>query len=234
MNFLIYDDNQEDINDTISLIEDLSKKLQINFNLKICPSTSYLFENISKFDFLFLDIEIRDENGIEIGYKLKEISHHCKIIITSNFKKYLIQGYKINAERYFLKPISRLEFLKEMEGLIYIHNKQFNGIYDEKISKEKILFTDILYIDVYQRKTRIHFKNNKSLSTNYSLKELHALLDNEMFSQSHKSFVINLKYVSSIFKDEIQLINSECIPLSRSHKKTFEEKYLQVLPRLFV
>lgn len=234
MKFLIYDDNKEDIDHLISLLERFSEKYADVFDIDICDSTDFLLENIEKYDFLFLDIEIDKENGIDIGKQLINLNHHCRIIITSRYKKYLIQGYKIHADRYFLKPILQAEFDAEMNDEIYVFKKKYSGFLDENISNKKILFSDILYIDVCNRKTRIHFTNEKVLVTRYSLKDWFDILDMSIFEQTHKSYIINLIYVIGYSKQDVYLSNGESIPISRNMKKHFEEKYIEVIPRIIL
>ncbi len=232
MNILIYDDNMNDVKHLTKLIQNLFNKLDIDFKITVCESTDFLLNNIKKFDFLFLDIEIHEENGIEIGKKISKISHNCKIIITSSFKKYLIEGYKIQASRYFLKPINQDEFNTEMENEIFMYFKQYNGFLNKKISNEKILFSDILYIDTYNRKTRIHFTNGKILNTPLTLKEWLQSLDTEIFDQPHKSYIVNLTYISTLLDKDLYLKNNEIIPISRNMKKQFQQHYIDILPRL--
>lgn len=232
MKILIYDDDQDDINHLVNLINNLFNELNINSKITICESTNFLLNNIKKYDFLFLDIQIKDENGIEIGKKLSKINHNCRIIITSNFKKYLIDGYKIQADRYFLKPINQYEFNTEMENELYQYQKKYRGFINKQISNEKILFSDILYIDSYNRKSKIHFTNGKSLPTSIPLKDWFSFLDSDIFIQPHQSFIINLTYISSISNNSVYLINGENIPMSRNLKKQFHQHYIDILPKL--
>lgn len=67
-----------------------------------------------EYDLIFLDIELGDYNGIEIASKIRTYNRSSIIIITSSFKKYLIDGYKIEAKRYLIKPIDEKIFNVEM------------------------------------------------------------------------------------------------------------------------
>lgn len=232
MKIIIYDDCIEDVNHLKRLLADFFNKMSVDYSVEICKSTEYLFTHIDEFDFLFLDIEINDENGIEIGKRLLKIRHNCRVIITSRYKKYLIDGYRIRADQYFLKPIQEVVFNTEMEDELYLFQIKYSGFYDENLSKTKILYTDILYVDVYDRKTRIHFKNGKILATRYTLKEWEEKLDLTIFEKVHKAYIVNLFYISVYSNQDISLMNGENIPLSRNMKKHFEEKYIALLPRI--
>lgn len=119
-----------------------------------------------------------------------------------------------------------------MKNDIFLYLQQNNGFINQRISNEKILFSDILYIDTYNRKTRIHFTNGKILNTSLTMKEWVASLDSEIFNQPHKSYIVNLTYISSISDKDLYLINNEIIPISRNIKKQFQQHYIDILPRL--
>lgn len=232
MNILIYDDNQDDIKKLSTLLKDFSKMYDIPFYIQICPSKDFLFKQIDIFDFLFLDIELDNENGIEIGMKLNNLNHQCHIIITSSYKKYIIQGYRIHADRYFLKPLIPDEFHKEMKDEISWYYKKFDGIAIPQISNKKILFSDILYIDIYDRKSRIHFTNGRIQKCSYKMKEWEQQLKSELFYRTHKSYIVNLTYVNGSSSRDVFLINGEAIPISRNYIHDFQKKYIELLPRL--
>lgn len=99
----------------------LFAKSHQHYNTYICKDSAELFRIIKNYDLLFLDIKLNDENGIDIGLKLQSQDHDCRIIITTNYSKYAIDGYKINADRYFIKPISQKEFDIEMDTIIKIY-----------------------------------------------------------------------------------------------------------------
>lgn len=226
MKILIYDDNQTDVEKLKNNINIFFQNNDIDIDICVCPNIEYLYQNIKYFDILFLDIEIDHQNGIDIGMKLKKINHNCRIVITTNFKKYSIDGYKINADRYFIKPIDQNEFNIEMETIVKEYLSQFIGFYDKKISPEKIFFKDIIYIEFFDRKTIIHFTSGIKTYTTYNLKHWLELLKDSSFAQTHKSFIVNLNYIIDLKNNEIVLINQETIPLSRHYKKDFLNLYL--------
>lgn len=80
-----------------------------------------------EYDLIFLDIELGDYNGIEIASKIRTYNRSSIIIITSSFKKYLIDGYKIEAKRYLIKPIDEKIFNVEMQSVLSTSFKQQYG-----------------------------------------------------------------------------------------------------------
>lgn len=225
MNILIYDDNENDIQHLIECIDNFFKNTNIEYHVNICQNSSELFKTIKKYNLLFLDIKIENDNGIDIGLKLKKCQHDCRIIITTNYTKYAIDGYKIHADRYFIKPINQQEFNLELNSIIKRYLKNSIGFYDAKVSKTKIYIKDIVYIEFIDRKSLIHKLNGEIITTNYTLKYWYNKLQKYGFAYPYKAFLVNLEYISSIKKDEIAMINEDRIHLSRFYKKEFEQKY---------
>ena len=229
INILIYDDNQMDIEQLLQCIDTFFIKVNLQYQTHICKNKKDLIQNITKADLLFLDMEIDNENGIDIGLELENIKHDCRIIITTNYSKYAIDGYKIHADRYFIKPINQLEFNIEMNAIIKKYIKKSLGFYDEKISSYKIFVKDILYIEFLNRKSNVHTIGGNIITTNCTLKYWYDRLNTYGFAYSYKAYLINFEYISSFNKNEIILINDEAIPLSRHYKKEFENKYYYFL-----
>lgn len=229
MNILIFDDNIYDIQQLKTNIDSFFQTLDMPYHIDNCTDEQYLYEHINNYDILFLDIEINHLNGIEIGMKLNQYKHNCCIIITTNFKKYAIDGYKINASRYFTKPINQNEFNIEMKSVINHYLIRYSGFYDPKIATVKILYDDIICIEYFNRKTTLYLQNSKKIKTPYNLKHWLNLLRPYTFSQPYKSFFINLNYIDEIKKDEIIMTNKKIIPLSRHYRKNFLNQYLKHL-----
>ena len=172
MNILIYDDNLKDIEHLLFCLNGLFQKTNLDYQTHICKSKTEVIQNISKADLLFLDMEIHNEKGIDLGLELNTINHNCRIVITTSYSKYAIDGYKIHADRYFIKPINQLEFNLEMRAVIKKYIKKSVGFYDDKISPYKIFVQDILYIEftvsaklysVLKRTIKSHFRFNRPL-----------------------------------------------------------------------
>lgn len=229
MKILIFEDDEKDLHNLKECISLFFEEKELNYEIDVCQDKEYLYNKIDYYDLLFLDISLGNENGIDIGLKLREKNSDCKIIITSNYPEYVFDGYRINAERYFLKPIRPNEFNIEMETILKHYLTNNLGIKDEKISKKKIYFKDILYIDCYDRKTRLHLLNGNIINSPYPLKYWIDLLKNQPFGQSNKAFLINFNYISSYNSKEIILINDAIIPISRHYKKTLEQTYIDNL-----
>ena len=225
INVLIYDDNQKDIEHLSKCLYKFFEKKELQYQINICEGREDLLQKIKQSDLLFLDMEINGESGIDLGLELQNMNHDCRIIITTNYSKYAIDGYKIHADRYFIKPINQAEFDLEMDAVIKRFIKHTIGFYDKNISDHKIYIKDILYIEFTNRKSIIHKLDGKNVVTTCTLKYWYDKLNEYGFAYPYKAFLVNLEYISAFNKNEIILVNGETIPLSRHYKKEFDQKY---------
>ncbi|MCF0107141.1 MAG: DNA-binding response regulator, partial [Holdemanella sp.] len=169
-----------------------------------------------------VDLFLDKENGIDIGLKIKNLKTNCKIIIISSNQNYVMDGYKIKAERYFLKPIDEKQFIFEMKEIMQEYFYDAYGFIDKKISEHKIYIHEIVYIEYMNKCTILHCTDNRIYKTPYPLKYWIEKLNKLGFQQCYKSYVINKKYIDNINKADIVLKNKERIPLSRHYLKTLK------------
>ena len=229
MNILILEDNQQDLENLQTLIHILFVKKDIKYSITTSNCFSKFYDKLDKFDLIFLDVELDKENGIEIGQNVKSNVYSPRIIITSHYQKYLIEGYKVHAERFFIKPISQETFEMEMHNVLCDYFSMHLSLYDPKISRSKILIHTILYIEYINRKSYVHLTNGESLESTYSLKQWKEKLSDFAFAQPHKSFIVNFQNISSISDKEVILSDDTSITLSRFYHDEFERLYVRYL-----
>lgn len=95
--------------------------------------------------------------------------------------------------------------------------------------KIKYILKIFYILSFFNRKTIIQFINGKSIQTNYPLKYWIEIAKNVPFAQPHKSFLVNLNYISALQKNDIIMLNDDLIPLSRHFKRNFLEEYKENL-----
>lgn len=189
-------------------------------------------QNISseKVDVLFLDIQMPEINGMEFAHTLDS---HTKVIFTTAFSEYAIEGYKVSALDYLLKPFSFEDFLTaakkalswfEMAGYkTHIETERPNiGIYIKSDYKHlHILYDDILYIEGLKDYVKIHtLSEHKPVLSLISLKQLEDELPQDRFMRVHRSYIINVEKISSINRNKIAIEKAH-IPIGDTYRKKF-------------
>lgn len=229
MKILIFEDNELELKILLQCISIFFKARDIDYTVTLGKDDNEVLDHAFEYDLIFLDVEINGLNGVELGIKIREINEDVKLIFVTNFSKYLIDGYKARADRYFLKPIKQSEFDLELNSVLKNYIEKHSGFFDDKVSPTKIYYKDILYINFLNRKTNIHFRCGKIIETNYPLKYWISKLNCHGFSQPYKSCIVNLSEVSGFRKDSVILSNEDIIPMSRYYRKAFEKSYMNSL-----
>ena len=181
-------------------------------------------------ELIFVDIQMPDLSGIEFTRTL-EADH--KIVFTTAFEKYALEGFKLNAIDYLLKPFSYEEFLKaagkahkmaelEASALPSVEaNNQFLFLKSEyKI--RRINFNDILYIEGLKDYIKVYTSGeDKPVLSLNSIKSLEQKLP-ERFMRVHRSFLVNLDKIETIDRSRI-VFGKVYIPVSDQYKAKFQE-----------
>lgn len=182
-----------------------------------------------RIDLIFLDIQMPEVNGLEFA---RFIDEDTRIIFTTAFSEYALDGYKVNALDYLLKPFSYSDFLKaskkaldwyEMkEASREVKEKTRNSIFvrsDYKLIN--ILFDDILYIEGLKDYIKIFITNeSKPILTLMSLKSMEEDLPGNRFIRVHRSYIVSRDKISSVDKNRI-IINNQQIPIGETYRKGF-------------
>jgi len=177
-------------------------------------------------DLLILDIQMPNLSGLQLAQQLVGQGH--KIIFTTAFEQYAIQGYKVNAVDYLLKPFAFEELLSAAQkAKQQLQESSALDTEDYLILKsdyklQQIALDDILYIEGLKDYVRIHRKStDKSLLSLLSMKSLQARLPRHRFMRVHRSYIVNLDKISTIERGQL-LFGKQHIPVSDKYKEAFQ------------
>ena len=182
-------------------------------------------------DLIFVDIQMPDLTGIEF---IRTLEEGPKIIFTTAYEKYAMEGFKLNAIDYLLKPFSYEEFLiaagkarkqaeLEANAMTSVEaNNQFLFLKSEyKI--RRINFNDILYIEGLKDYIKVYVSGEiKPIISLNSIKSLEQKLPETGFMRVHRSFIVNLNRIDIIENNRI-VFGKTFIPVSDLHKEKFQE-----------
>ncbi len=224
--------------------EPLARKLLIDFCEKVpfiellgdfssgLQAMSFLRDN--PVDFLFLDIKMPDISGIEL---IKVIDPKPKIIFTTAFAEYAVDGFELDAMDYLLKPFDFPRFLKAVNKVSdQLQDKQIEKLKASKNQRDdflfvkdgrslvKVHFNEVLYIKGMKDYVTFHCPDKKVMSL-MNMKDLEKDLPGEQFLRIHQSYIINIDGITSINNDKVN-IAGEFLPVSQTYKQTFK-KFLE-------
>jgi DNA-binding LytR/AlgR family response regulator len=203
---------------------------QIDFlDLKgVCENAIELNSHLKKepVDLLFLDIEMPYLTGIEF---LKQLPAPPRVIFTTAYEKYALQGFELEVLDYLLKPISFDRFLRAAnKAFDYFRLQQAPAVGDDYIfvkadSKlEKISFADILFAEALENYVAIYTREKKII-THLTLKMLQEKLPAAAFIQPHKSYVVAIDKIASLEGNMLH-VAQYTVPISKYQKEEVMEK----------
>ncbi|MGL6173379.1 MAG: LytR/AlgR family response regulator transcription factor [Cellulosilyticaceae bacterium] len=183
-----------------------------------------------KYHLVFLDMYMGDMIGIEIAKKIRSLDGQTLIIFVTSSRDFAIEGYSVRAYHYLLKPIMKIQVIDTIESAIdHILEKEDRYLLLptlEGISKIKL--QDLYYIECVARKTLIVMKDEKFTCT-YNINTMEEKLNNMGFVRCHRSFIINLNYISSLRTGSILMENDEEVLLSKYRQKEVRTKFTEYL-----
>ena len=206
-----------------------------NLNLvKSCKNAMEAFEiaNSNNIDLFFLDINMPDISGLSLA---KSINKKSKIIFTTAYREYAVDGFDLQAVDYLLKPIAFDRFLQAVNKFFETQTVIVSQVDVEEPSVKsdyifvrserkmvKINFDDILYVESLSDYIKIHTKDTV-LVTRETISNLEMKLPSQQFLRIHRSYIINLNKTDSYTNEFIE-IEKNAIPISRTYKENVLKK----------
>jgi two-component system LytT family response regulator len=183
-----------------------------------------------KTDLLFVDINMPDLSGLDF---VKSLQEKPFIVFTTAYSEYAIEGFKVDAVDYLLKPIGYKDFLQAANKVksrfdLARSPEQEAPSRDHLFVKSgykfvRIELADIKYIESMHEYVRIHLCSEKPVMTLASMKSIEEQLPSALFLRVHRSFIVNTEKVKVIERNRIVFDNNVYIPVSDQYKTKFQE-----------
>lgn len=183
-------------------------------------------------DVIFLDIQMPELDGLEFS---QLVTPQTRIIFTTAFSEYAVDGYKVNALDYLLKPISYADFLASAKKALnwfdmakkaaQNEEKERTGLFVKSDYKlVQILFDDILYIEGLKDYIKIYVKNEtRPIITLMSLKNMEDTLPSDRFLRVHRSYIVQKNKIENINKNRITIAGYE-ISIGETYRQTLMDE----------
>lgn len=187
-----------------------------------------------KIDLIYLDIQMPDLSGMELARVIGKGPETPRIIFTTAYEQFGVEGYKVDALDYLLKPFNYEEFLRTATKALSYY-ELINRPAPEPNSDDQYLFLkveyqwvrialdDVLYIEGLKDYVKVHLKNEeKGVLSLTSLKDLEEKLPSRRFMRVHRSFIVALDKITSMTKNSLQ-IGKRNITVGDQYKNAFNQ-----------
>lgn len=189
-------------------------------------------------DLIFADINMPDLNGVDF---VRSLTTRPMVIFTTAYSEYAVEGFKLDAVDYLLKPFSFADFSRSVAKANSLYellhaqrsaqapppaeaepkDREYLSIKaDYKVSLVKI--SDIVYMESEGEYVRIHLCDGSAITTLFRLKNMETALPAETFMRVHRSYIVNLKRIKSYVKGRVYLDDTEYIPIGENYKESFQ------------
>lgn len=184
------------------------------------------------YDIVFLDIEMPEESGIELGMRLKEINRQTIIIFSTSYPQYAIEGYNCEAFQYLLKPVSK----EKLETTLRCAIRKISILHQyhcvkTKFAVQQIPISEILFIE-YCRKHIIYHTKNNLIETTGRFSDVNDELQKYGFYQIHQGYIVNLAKIKSIQGYSVILEDNSSVLVSVRKKSSVLLAYAKYLEDL--
>lgn len=188
-----------------------------------------------RIDAMFIDINMPDLNGMDF---VRSLTERPMIVFTTAYSEYAVEGYKVDAVDYLLKPFSKADFQRVADKLLQLSRLKESASGNASPQDEilfiksgyknvKVHIADISHIESMNEYLKIFLTGEaKAVVALLSMKKMEDYLPGDMFMRVHRSYMVNLEKIKMVQKSQIILDGDITIPIGDLYKETFN-KYLQ-------
>jgi DNA-binding LytR/AlgR family response regulator len=188
-------------------------------------------ELLREADLIFLDIQMPELNGLEFA-KMAHLK--ARIVFTTAFSEYALEGYRVNALDYLLKPISYAHFLEAAQRALELFKVKAapegavateEAMYVKSEYKlVRIVYKEIVYIEGMKDYLKIYLEGKeKPVITLMRIKEVLQKLPEDLFLRVHRSYILQRKHIEVIERNRIY-IGRKIIPIGEAYKEEVQQK----------
>ncbi len=224
-------DDEKYMSDKIKrMVSDFFCRKNIDIAISQFSSGKELLKYDGIIDILFLDIQMKDMDGMETARKLRSRKFKGALIFITVLKEMVFQSFEVQAYDYLVKPIESSHFEKTMERLLAsMRNAGETSLLVQKGHESSIiLFEEIVFCEIIDRKVYLHLASSEIIDFYDRIENLETKLDSRFF-RCHRSFLINLQYLRSYKNGTAYMENGREIPVSRLRSKEFSNVILQYM-----
>ena len=188
-------------------------------------------------DLIFVDINMPDLSGVDF---VRSLVDRPMVIFTTAYSEYAVEGFKLDAVDYLLKPFGFADFSRSAAKAYSLYELRHNQrpapeAESEAVPKDKeylsvkadykvslVRIADIVYLESEGEYVRLHLADGSTITTLFRLKNMETTLPAEQFMRVHRSYIVNLRCIKSYVRGRIFLSDTEYVPIGKMYKEAFQ------------
>lgn len=227
----ICDDECHMLKHLTTTVNEYLNKLKLDAQIYSFTSGITLLCSDEYFDIIIMDIRMAGLDGMETVCRLRAKGSRSQVIFVTSSKDYVFQAFDVDAVHYLIKPVSDQDLLHALDKAVGRCGQVDSAAVavTRGSSVQMIPFRNILYCEAIDHKIYISTEEGK-VDYYGKLDALQDRLDDRFF-RCHRSYLLNMNYVSGKEKDTAIMINGDRIPISRRRQPLFSEQLLSFIRR---
>lgn len=228
LNIAIVDDLESEAQQLSGFIKKYCEEHFIRVQIHNYENGSKLLDGqqTSSYDLIFLDIYMKDMNGLDLARKLRTCGYDNLIIFSTVSTDYAVNGYSVQAFDYLVKPYDYNRFQKTMDRCMEeLSHKSRYIVVKESRTYVKIRLDHIIYTDYHNHYIQIHTPV-RIVKSYMSFSDFSQLLEPyPQFLNCYRNCIVNMDHVASLKGYEFVLKNGDIMPITRNRKTDIKQKY---------
>lgn len=205
MKIAICDDDKKILNEIKCYIDEFMHERDIDCEVCLFSNGEELISSDTVFDLAFIDIQMPEVNGLTVAGKIQEKNENAIIMMVTSYSEYLDDAMELNVYRYISKPVDKTRFMNCLSCAVKRYFTVTEPVvFNNDYGTVTVNSADIVYIYIDNRNITIHTVHGE-YKTRRSMEWWKNKLNPLNFAQVHKSYMVNLKYVTNFDKTAITL-----------------------------
>ena len=187
-------------------------------------------------DAIFCDINMPDLSGMDF---VRQLAVQPLVVFTTAYSEYAVEGYKVNAVDYLLKPFGMNDFLRaamKVQEQYNLRHQNSSAMQSAPVDRQggtifvktdyrvvRISIADITYVEGMSEYLKIHLEGQKPVITLLSMKKMEDYLPSEQFMRIHRSYIVNLLKIQEVNKNRVILGAETNLPVGELYKEQFND-----------
>ena len=232
LSIAVCDDEVLDCCQIAGNIKEVLEELDVSFIIRQFYSGKELLQAAGDFDIIFLDVMMGGMDGMDTARLLRNKAYENILIFISSSRGYVFEAYDVEAFQYLVKPVEqgKLRSILQRAVLKFQKDSQEFVLVQSKGQTRKLFLKNIYYFEIRGRVISVH--STDGIFQYYGqIGGLEEHLQDKGFFRCHKSFLVNLSFISRYGHQELLLDNGEKIPMAKRRQAAFEQELMDFMKR---
>ena len=229
------DDEKQQLELYKTMFTNIEMRQDIKINVEYFLSGNFMLERFQSeknpFYLVYLDMDMDEKSGLDLAKEIRQNYHSdCLILFLTNYPKYMQNSFDVRAFQYMIKPVQFDEFEKKFNAARKYLEKDDKNRVVLKIDEDNVVFftNEIYYIEKEKSsKQFLVYLEDKCVVAKGVLSAIENQLLEQHFMRTHRSYLVNMKHIRRIQKNDLVLSNGNLVPISRRKEKELKQQFMR-------